>query len=252
MEKISVLILAGDSNKGEFGPEVTNKSFIEIDDKWMVEYVVDALKDSNRVGRIAIVGPVEALKHRLEGKVDYFIQEDEDIFGNIQRGLMPFKEEDFLLIATSDIPMIKGEIVSDFINRCSTHDAELYYPIVEKDVNDRLYPGFKRTYAKLRDGTFTGGNIVGLNPKVVEQCGEFARRVIDHRKNLLELGRLLGPRFLVLLATGKLSIAHVEQRFYELLKIKARAIISPYPEIANDIDKPDDIQLANQYLKTNS
>ena len=48
---------------------------------------------------------------------------------------------------------------------------------------------------------------------------------------------------------GKLSISHLEQRFCELLGIKARAIISPYPELANDVDKPEDIKLAKYYLK---
>lgn len=248
MAEVNALILAGDSGKGEFGPNVTNKSFIEIHGKWIVEYVVDALRESGKVGCISIVGSIEKLKVRLEGKVDHFIQEDADLFENLQKGLAPFDGDRFVLVATSDIPMINGTVVSDFIERCKTQNVDLCYPVVEKGINDSLYPGFKRTYVKLKDGTFTGGNIIGLNPRVLGPCAEFAKGFITHRKKPWELGRLLGPRFLVLLATGNLSISHVEKRFRELLGIKARAIISPYPEIANDIDKPSDVELANQYI----
>ncbi len=248
MDKVNALILAGDSDKGEFGAHISNKSFIEIRGKWIVEYVVEALLESNMVDKIAIIGPIEILKDRLEGRIDYFIPEQGDIFDNLQRGLKPFINDDFVLVSTSDIPMIKGSVVSDFIERCKAQDADLCYPIVDKSLNQSLYPGFKRTYVKLRDGTFTGGNIIGLNPKVVDPCAEFARGFITHRKKPWELGRLLGPRFLALLTTGRLSIAHIEKRFFQLLRIKARAIISPYPEIANDIDKPDDIELTIHYM----
>lgn len=249
VEKINVLVLAGDSGKREFGDGVTNKSLMDVYGKWMVEYVVDALRDSEMVGKIAIIGPAETLKTRLEGRVDYFVQEETHLFENLKKGLSSFRDEEFVLVATSDIPMIDGHIVSDFIEKCRVYNADLCYPIVNKTVNDAVYPGLKRTYVKLRDGIFTGGNIIGLNPKVVGSCAEFAKGFIAHRKNPWKLGRLLGFRFLLLLIVGRLSISRIEERFSELLKIKARAIISPYPEIANDIDDPNEIGLAKQYLK---
>lgn len=249
MDKVKAVILAGDSYKGELGPDIKNKSFIEIGGKWIVEYVVDALRDSNKIDSISIVGPVDQLRERLKDKVDHFIQEDKDLFVNLQEGLSPFIDQDFVLVVTSDIPMINGKVVSDFIERCFDQPADLYYPIVDKRLNDKLYPGFTRTYVKLKEGTFTGGNILGLNPKIVKSCEGFARAVIDNRKKPWELGKLLGTKFLILLAMGKLSISYLEQHFLKLLGIKARAIISPYPELANDVDKPEDIKLAKYYLK---
>lgn len=249
MAKVKAIILAGDSYKGEFGADINNKSFIEIGGKWIVEYVVEALRDSNEIDGISIVGPADRLRERLEGQVDHIIQEDKDLFVNLQKGLSPFIDQDFVLVATSDIPMINGKVVADFIQRYFDNPADLCYPIVDKNLNDKLYPGFTRTYVKLKEGTFTGGNILGLNPKVVKSCEEFARAIIDNRKKPWELGKLLGTKFLLLLAMGKLSISQLEQRFFELLGIKARAIISPYPELANDIDKPEDIKLVKHYLK---
>lgn len=247
MEKVKAVVLAGGSYKDDL--DINNKSFIEIGGRWIVEYVVDGLRDSNLVDGISIIGPVDRLKERLQGKVDHFIQEDKDLLVNLQKGLTPFKDQDFVLVVTSDIPMINGQVVTDFVQRCYDQPADLCYPIVDKRVNDKLFPGFTRTYVKLREGTFTGGNILGLNPKVVEDCEDLARKIIDNRKKPWDIGKFLGSKILILLATGKLSISHLEKRFFELLGIKARAIINPYPELANDIDKPEDVELVKYYLK---
>lgn len=249
MDRINVLIMAGDSGKREFDNQITNKSLMDVSGKWMVEYVVDALRESGMIDKIAIVGPAETLKSRLADRVDYFIREEAHLFENLKKGLSLFKDEEFVLVASSDIPMITGSIIRDFIEKCRASNVDLCYPIVNKTVNDHIYPGFKRTYVKLKDGTFTGGNIISLNPKVVEPCAEFVKGFIAHRKNPWKLGRLLGFRFLILLIVGRLSIQRIERRFYELLKIRARAIISPYPEIANDIDDPNEIGLAEEYLR---
>lgn len=67
MDKVNVLIMAGDSGKREYDNQITNKSLIDVSGKWMVEYVVDALRDSGMIARIAIVGPAEILKSQAGG-----------------------------------------------------------------------------------------------------------------------------------------------------------------------------------------
>ena len=39
MDKVNVLIMAGDSGKREYDNQITNKSLIDVSGKWMVEYV---------------------------------------------------------------------------------------------------------------------------------------------------------------------------------------------------------------------
>ena len=43
------------------------------------------------VDGISIIGPVDRLKERLQGKVDHFIQEDKDLLVNLQKGLTPLR-----------------------------------------------------------------------------------------------------------------------------------------------------------------
>ena len=44
MEKVKAVVLAGGSYKDDL--DINNKSFIEIGGRWIVEYVVDGLRDS--------------------------------------------------------------------------------------------------------------------------------------------------------------------------------------------------------------
>ena len=46
--------------------------------------------------------------------------------------MQPFKEDANVIIVSSDIPMITGRVIDDFIDRCADKDADLCYPIVAK------------------------------------------------------------------------------------------------------------------------
>ncbi|HQD41289.1 MAG TPA: molybdopterin-guanine dinucleotide biosynthesis protein A, partial [Bacillota bacterium] len=111
------------------------------------------------------------------------------------------------------------------------------------------YPGAKRTYTELKDGTFTGGNMFYVNPRVVEGSADLARRLVGYRKKPWKMCSVLGWDFVLRLLSGNLSIAEVEERMSALLGIKLAAIISPYPEVGNDVDKESDLMLAREYME---
>jgi hypothetical protein len=59
---------------------------------------------------------------------------------------------------------------------------------------------------------------------------------------------LLGIGLLIKLVLGIGTIRQIEQRFGQILNITAKAIISGYPEIGNDVDKPNDIEMVIKYF----
>jgi len=248
MGRINAIVLAGDGKKGAVQPDVENKALLMINGRPMVSYVMDALRNAPEIGRISITGPVSELKKYLGDKADYYIEGGDSLFDNLNAGLKPFMEDEGVLVVTSDIPMITGDMVSDFISRCLDKKGDLCYPIVDKALNDSRFPGVRRTYVKLREGTYTGGNIVYINPSAVGRCEEFARKIIAYRKKPWKTGRMLGLRFLIGLFLGALTISSVEKRFSELLDIKASAIVLPYPEIGNDVDKPSDVEMVQHFF----
>jgi GTP:adenosylcobinamide-phosphate guanylyltransferase len=252
MTRISAIVLAGDSRKVFIKEGVDNKSLLSISGKPMVEYVIDALRDSPLINKISAVGPSDLLKKHLGDKVDYYMKERESLFENVKAGMEPFINDKAVLIVTSDIPMITGWMITDFIQRCVQQGGDFCYPIVEKRLNEERFPGAERTYVRLREGTYTGGNAIYLNPAVMESCEEFAKKIIAFRKQPLKTGRLLGVKFLVGLMLGMLTIPEVEERFCRLLDIQASAMIVPYPEISNDVDKPSDLEMVVRYFRMQS
>lgn len=252
MTGINAIVLAGDSKKGFIQEGVDNKSLIPINGKPMVEYVIDALRESSLINKISVSGSSKILRSHLGGKVDYYMEDRNTLFDNIKAGIEPFTDDNAVLIVTSDIPMITGWMINNLVERCIKQGGDFCYPIVEKKLNEERFPGVDRTYIRFKEGTYTGGNIVYLNPAVIEPCEEFAKKVIAFRKQPLKTGRLLGIKFLVGLMMGMLTIPEVEERVCKLLDIQASAIVVPYPEIGNDVDKPSDLEMVMQYFSTRS
>lgn len=241
---VNAVILAGDCEDNG-----NSKALIKISSKYMVEYVIESLRDSGCVERILIVGN-EALKEKIGDKVDEFILARGDILDNAMaafdsavRNEMPF------IICTSDIPMVKGEAIRDFVEKCQVRNLEFGYPIIDKRLNDLKYPTVKRTYVKMKGGTYTGGNVLYIKPQAVNVFGEKARLIVQNRKNPLRMGRVLGFTFLIRLFMGRLSIMSVEKKLYKKFKLRFGAVITQYPEIGNDVDKPSDFEFVKNYIK---
>jgi hypothetical protein len=100
----------------------------------------------------------------------------------------------------------------------------------------------------VKDGTYTGGNIIYINPDALSKCYSIAERLVNTRKNPLSMGRAVGLWILIKLCLGRLSIDSVEKRAGKLFGINARAIKTLYPEIGNDVDKPDDVEFVSKYI----
>ncbi|QSZ27479.1 NTP transferase domain-containing protein [Aceticella autotrophica] len=239
---MNALILAGSTGE----ERLPDKALIKLKGKYMISYVIEALRNSGKIDKIAVIGD----KVKLSGidGVDLLIEQGDSIIDNILIGIKPFKEDKRILILTCDIPMLTKEAVIDFIEQSEASGADLCYPIVKKEDNDRKFPEAKRTYAKIKDGTFTGGNIFYVNPAVIDKCIDAARQFIAYRKKPWKLGKLLGVKILFLFIFRKVTISELEDKVSELFNIKGKAIISSYPEIGNDVDKDEDIEMANKYI----
>ncbi|HHW57605.1 MAG TPA: NTP transferase domain-containing protein [Clostridia bacterium] len=239
---MNAIILAGSTKEDR----LPDKAFIEINGKYMISYVIEALKGCDKIEKIAAVGDSGKLK-KIEG-IDIVIEQADNIMNNVLKGVQPFKGDKRVLILTCDIPMLTKEAVCDFIEKAEASGADLCYPIVRKEDNLKKFPEAKRTYAKVKEGIFTGGNIFYVNPAIIDRLIKDAKQFITYRKKPWKLGKLLGGKILFLFLIGRLSISHIEEKAGELFGIKGKAIISEYPEIGNDVDKKEDVIMATKYL----
>lgn len=248
MQKINAVILAGSNKDNELLEGINNKAFLPINGRPMLEYIIEAIESSSKVGEVSVIGPVDQLKEHFKDRINYYYEEKEDLFDNLRTVIEPFKNDEAILLISSDIPLIKGHMIDELIAKCAEVGGDLCYPIVEREQNEKQFPGIKRTYVKLKEGSFTGGNIFYFNPDIVETCAAFAKKFIEYRKKPWKSAQVLGFGFLLKFITGTLTIQGAEKRFSQLLNITGRAVVTDYGEVANDVDKPSDIEVLAEYF----
>lgn len=246
---VEAIVLAGGLNEG--GLQAVNsvpyKALIPLAGKPMVEYVLAALEESPSVSRVVLVGPAELSKLQYP-KVTTVVESTASVMENLKLGLQQVSGQNYVLLTTADIPLLTAAAVEDFLQRSLALEGDLFYSIVSKKVNEESFPGVTRTYVRLKEGTFTGGNLFLFHPRIVEPCWSFAEEMVNLRKEPLKMCARLGWFFILRLLLGQLTIAGIEERVGKLLGIKARAIISPYPGVGIDVDKVKDYELVTRVL----
>lgn len=243
------VILAGGDNPqfaDSVHPGPVLEALVDIDGKPMVVYVTEALAACPEVGRIFVVGPKARLMACPFGPTVTVVEGGDTIFSTAAKGLALIEDDRQTLLATSDIPLLTPEAVSDFVRQAAPLNAEFCYPIVTKETCERQFPGVRRTYVRLKEGVFTGGNLFLVRPSVVQRCQKAAEEIIARRKAPLALCRLLGWRFVLGLLLGRLELPDLEKCVSDLLQLEGRVLVSQYAEIGLDVDKPSDLTLVRQ------
>ncbi len=250
-ERWNAVVLGGGDPGDAFAAahSVDVKPLITVAGRPMGEWVLRALNDSQRVERVAYVGPLQG---EMGDLVSVRVTDRGTLIANLEAGVAALRlpgsaPQRRVLVVTADIPMLSGGDVREVLDQAPT--AGLVYPIVEKSVCEAAYPGVKRTYARLKDGTFTGGNLFLLDPALIGKFLPRLRAVLDARKQPLKLAGLVGPGFLVKMLLGQLRIAELEVRVSRILGVEARALITGRAAVGTDVDKDADLALAEGQLK---
>jgi GTP:adenosylcobinamide-phosphate guanylyltransferase len=242
---VNAIVLAGGNAKGL--AQAPAKGLVPINGRPMVEYVLEALIECKDIDRICVVMPVDYSFDGLSQKVDVVVTK-----GSLpvvaKAGLDHLGENRKTLVLGADVPMISPESISDFLNRCKERDADFYYPIVRFGESEKQFPDVKRTYARVREGRFTGGNIGLIDPSFVYKNISLIEHLYDLRKSPFKLASFLGFGFLLKFLLGMLSMADVEKRFGKLTDSTCMGVITPYIEIGIDVDKESDLKLAAQVI----
>lgn len=240
------IVLAGGKMKMDVGFQ--SKALVEIAGKPMLFYVLDALLQQERVDRVFVAGPVDPLTAlALPDKVKV-VPSGERIMDSVKSGVAALGHQRKTILATVDTPLISSLAIADFLQRSEKLQADFYYSVIEKENYERRYPNGLRTYVKLRDGIFTGGNLFLFSPAIVEACMQLANQLVAERKNPFKLAALFGWGFLIKFATGFLSLEDASKRFSKMSGVSGAVIRSPYAELGFDVDRPEDIAIVESYM----
>ena len=248
---IDALVLAGSSNSGALSEcsSADYEAMIDINGKLMVEYVIKALQDCKRIERIVIVGPKTELSEYFPPQGPVILVDQKGLLmENVLRGLKELPGAQRVLLSTSDIPLITVQGIDNFIDLCGDKQADMYYPVIAKESVEQKYSASNRTYVHLKEGVYTGGNIFLFNPQIVKECLLKGQQLIEARKSPIKLCLLVGMLFLIKFLTKRLSLQEAERKVSQLLEIEGKVVISPYPELGVDVDKPSDLALVAKQL----
>ena len=193
------LVLAGAKGKGplEIDSNVENKALIMINERPIIEYVIDSLNNSKNIDKVLVVGPRDELYPFIGKKVEEILESGSSILENMEIGLNYFNSESNLLLLTSDIPLITSQAIDEFIKKCIEREAYIGYPIITKENIMKKYPETIRTYIKMKEGIFCGGNIVFFKPKIFFQKKVLIKELFDNRKAPWKYVKILGFKFIL-------------------------------------------------------
>jgi CTP:molybdopterin cytidylyltransferase MocA len=251
---VDAVVLAGSTNNGPLKvcSPVAHEALIPMGNKTMVEHVVDALLSARGVKRVLIVGPVAELSRLNFDNRASIAESRGGILENIEAGLKKLPGEERVLLVTSDIPMLTPQAVDDFLELCGDMSGDLYYPVIGKSFIESKFPGTSRTYVRMKEGIFTGGNLFLLNPAVFKKCVVNGQKIIDLRKSPVGLCRLIGLKFVLKFLLRSLTFKEAEEKVSQLLGgIKGVVVFSEHPEVGVDVDKPGDYELALKVIGQN-
>jgi len=229
------------------------KAMLDVAGKPMIQWVLDALTEAKSVDNVVVVGLTE--KSGLKcGKKMYFVPNQGKIVENLQAGARKAmeinKKAKHVVLVSSDLPGITGEMVDWTVSTAMQTDDDIYYSVVPREVMDKRYPGSKRTFTRLKDMEVTGGDLNVARLKFLAGGDtDIWTRITDARKSPLKQAALVGFDTAFLLLIGQLTLAKAVETVTSRLHVSGRAIVSPYAEVGMDVDKPHQLELVRDDLK---
>ncbi len=255
---LAAVVLAG-QRPGEVDPVaraagVTTKALVPVAGRAMVERVVDALAATPGIGSIRLVAAAEAGLEALPalrrlvaaGRLHLEIpaaSPSASVAAALEAaGGAP------ILVTTADHPLLTPALVASFLDAARGSGADLALGLAPAGAVLSLAPRTRRTWWRFADGRWSGANLFWLAGPAARPALAFWRRVEAERKRPWRIVRLLGPLDLLLYLARRLTLAEAMARVSRRLGCRVAAVPLSAGEAAIDVDRPEDLALAEAIL----
>lgn len=247
MEKIDVILPAGGRLDDHFARVALTpfKALINVQDSGLGYKAIDAVLGCERLGRVVLIGPQE-VRDAIGGRVTACINDTGDLTKNVRMGIQELKSmggiSNRVLILTTDLPYIDSKVLNQFLDLAP--DADLVAPLISKaDYLDR-FPSATGTFAKLQDGEWTIGCAYLVKPDVFMKVLPQVEQVVENRKSVPKLAKILGLGFLWKVLTRSITVPQVVAKIESVIGCKVVALEDPPAELAFDVDDIVDYEYA--------
>jgi CTP:molybdopterin cytidylyltransferase MocA len=153
-----------------------------------------------------------------------------------------------VLITTGDHPLLTPEMLNHFMSEAEASKADVLAALATGEIIRAAYPQTRRTYFKLGGTEVSGCNIFAVMNEKGLRLVEAWQDIEKNRKKPLKLIAAFGVLPLVEFLLGRLTPERAFERISQRLGIIAKPVFMPFAEAAIDVDKPDDLKLAEKIL----
>ena len=248
--KTNVILLAG----GEKGPLYEPTGYIEkallpIHGRAMLSRVIECFEACDRVDQIVVVGSrnleeleaVQRIRKRvLEGTT--LVQNLLHAVGYVKHRLYhSASDHPGYIISFCDAVFLTPEIVRDTLAAIEACDGEIVLHYVPRTAFEAAGLPTQRTWIPLGGHELTGSTIYYVKKfgKVIKALPTL-HELRKHRKDPARLMEIIGCK-------GD-SLEEIALAMSDRLGLQVRILLSPHPGLGMDVDKPADLELANQLL----
>jgi GTP:adenosylcobinamide-phosphate guanylyltransferase len=228
------------------------KALVNVAGKPMIQWVIDALNEAREVDAIILIG-LTARSGIVSAKPMHHIPNQGRMLANIVAGINKAlelnKKTDYVLVVSSDIPTLKGEMVDWLVAKCMETKDDLYYGVCPRDVMEARFPNSKRTYTRLKGIELCGADIHVTHVRMATEHLELWEKLIGNRKSPLSQASIVGLDTLWKVFTRSATLDELVEHVCKRIGIKGRAIIWDRAEPCMDVDKPHQLELLRADLE---
>lgn len=252
----SALILCGQREEGE--PEelceeeaIDWKVLIDIHGHRMIDYVMRALD-----GAPWINGPywISGLETSLIGAGLRQSPKGKGPADAVLKAMSAEADDPIpypVFVTTGDHPLLTPGMVMDFIKGAhEKKDADFVIGMARQAVVEVAYPNVRRTYAHFFDGSVSGCNMFYIrNPKGLKAV-RFFREIEEYRKVPSRIAQAFGIDNMLLYSLLLLRLDDAFARMSKKIGAKIDVHLMMQSEACVDVDKPSDLALVREIMKT--
>lgn len=226
-------------------------------------YVLEALAQTGGIDEIAVVAPLEVVDEAASPELrERLIQADsgETYYQSLKVALGLFPDEDSVLVVTGDLPLLKPYMVERFLKDCQERAAKkgvdhLRLAVVRKEHFIGAFSQFSKNFNRFRGKVISHGNLAVVSPSILENKHAMSKvdEIYSARTSPVASAMALGPKLGLGYVFGVHMMPVLSLRQFSIMlsrhfKVDMRAVESPYPEVALDLDEESDLILIRKRL----
>lgn len=258
---VTGMIMAGGLNRIPLYDDYTPgyKALVQIGGRPVIRYPLAALRASRYVGDVHIVGDHHALADAVGDPSIPFAPSGGTLLESITAGLRALRDRPLVLATTADLPLLTGGIIDAFLDACAAvpveHDTNVFVSVVRREDFTGPFARVDKIMAHFRDGIFCHGNLMLLQPMLLNNQVAMARinAIYSGRKGAISSALAFGARVGLAFVVGVYLFHLVSMRRMTAIAstrfgMGIHAVPIPYPEVSLDVDEPADYRLVGEIL----